>query len=345
MRAWRLHELTGPGAISLDEVPVPDPGEGQVRVRLRIIALNHLDIWVTHGLPAPPGLPHILGGDGAGVVEAVGPGVEGLAEGDEVVINPSLSCGICPVCASGETVYCRSFGVLGEHSQGTLAEKVVIPAANAVPKPPGLSWETAGSFSLATGTAYRMLRRARLQEGETLLVVGVGGGVSSAAALLGVSLGARVFVTSRGPEKIAWAVDNGAEAGFDSGGQFSKELRAAAGGQAHVVVENVGPATWGQALRSLRPGGRMVVCGATSGAKAEIGIPALFFRQLEIIGSTMYTPAEYQEMLALIVSGKATPPPVDCVFPFEELPAAMARLDSGSQLGKVALSLSNAGLA
>ena len=217
------------------------------------------------------------------------------------------------MCASGETVYCRSFGVLGEHSQGTLAEKVVIPAANAVPKPPGLPWETAGSFSLATGTAYRMLRRARLQEGETLLVVGVGGGVSSAAALLGVSLGARVFVTSRGPEKIAWAVDNGAEAGFDSGGQFSKELRAAAGGQAHVVVENVGPATWGQALRSLRPGGRMVVCGATSGAKAEIGIPALFFRQLEIIGSTMYTPAEYQELLALIVSGKATPPPVDCV--------------------------------
>ena len=155
-----------------------------MRVRLRIIALNHLDIWVTHGLPAPPGLPHILGGDGAGVVEAVGPGVEGLAEGDEVIINPSLSCGTCPVCASGETVYCRSFGVLGEHSQGTLAEKVVIPAANAVPKPPGLPWETAGSFSLATGTAYRMLRRARLQEGETLLVVGVGGGVSSAAALL-----------------------------------------------------------------------------------------------------------------------------------------------------------------
>nr|MDE0500139.1 zinc-binding dehydrogenase [bacterium] len=339
MRAWRLHELTGPGAISLDEVPDPDPGQGQVRVGLRISALNHLDVWVTRGLPAPPGLPHILGGDGAGVVDEIGPGVSGIAEGDEVIINPSLSCRNCPVCDGGETVYCPSFGVLGEHSQGTLAEKVVIPAANAWPKPLALSWETAGSFSLATGTAFRMLRRVRLAEGETLLVVGVGGGVSSAAALLGVSLGARVFVTSRSPEKIAWAIENGAEAGFDSAGQFSKELRAAAGGQAHVVVENVGPATWGQSLRSLGLGGRMVVCGATSGAKAEIGIPALFFRQLEIIGSTMYTPAEYRDLLDLIASGRAVPPPVDRVFPFEELPAAMARMEAGRQLGKIALSL------
>ncbi len=339
MRAWRLHELTGPESLSLDEVPLPVPGEGEVRIRPLIIALNHLDIWVTHGLPAPPSLPHILGGDGAGVVDAVGPGVGGLAEGDEVIINPSLSCGACEVCASGETVYCRHFGVLGEHSQGTLAERVVVPAANAAAKPANLSWETAGSFSLAAGTAFRMLRRGRLEEGETMLVVGVGGGVSSAAALLGVSLGARVFVTSRDPEKIAWAVAHGAEAGFDSSGQFAKDLKGAVGGLADVVIENVGPATWGQSLRSLRPGGRMVVCGATSGAKAQILIPALFFRQLEIIGSTMYTPAEYQDLLDLLASGKATAPPVDHVFAFEELPAAVARLDSARQLGKVALSL------
>jgi NADPH:quinone reductase-like Zn-dependent oxidoreductase len=216
---------------------------------------------------------------------------------------------------------------------------VVIPASNAAPKPANLSWETAGSFSLAAGTAFRMLRRGRLQKGETLIVVGVGGGVSSAAALLGASLGARVFVTSRDPEKIAWAVANGAESGFDSGGQFAKDLKAAAGGLADVVIENVGPATWGQSLRSLRPGGRMVVCGATSGAKAQIAIPPLFFRQLEIIGSTMYTPAEYADLLGLLGSGEATPPPVDQVFAFEELPAAMERLDSARQLGKVALSL------
>ena len=339
MRAWRLHELTGPGGLSLDEVPDPQPGAGQVRIRPRIIALNHLDIWVTHGLPAPPGLPHILGGDGAGVVDKVGPGVENLAEGDEVIINPSLSCGSCPVCDGGDTVYCPSFGVLGEHSQGTLAELVVVPAANAAPKPSNLSWETAGSFSLAAGTAFRMLRRGRLRRGETLLVVGVGGGVSSAAALLGASLGARVFVTSRDPQKIAWAVDNGAEAGFDSAGQFSKDLKTAAGGLADVVIENVGPATWGQSLRALRPGGRMVVCGATSGAKAQIVIPALFFRQLEIIGSTMYTPAEYRDLLDLLASGRAKAPPVDQVFGFEELPAAVTRLDSARQLGKVALSL------
>lgn len=309
-------------------------------VRPKIIALNHLDIWVTHGLPAPPSLPHILGGDGAGVVKAVGPEVDGLNAGDEVIVNPALSCGRCPICQNEETVYCDSFGVLGEHSPGTLAEKVVIPAANVSPKPPDMSWETAGTFSLAAGTAFRMLRRGRLQAGETLLVVGVGGGVSSAAALLGASLGARVFVTSRDPDKIAWAVANGAEAGFDSAGQFAKDLRSASGDLADVVVENVGPATWGQSLRSLRKGGRMVVCGATSGAKAQIGIPALFFRQLEIIGSTMYTPTEYRDLLALLASGQAKAPPVDQVFPFEELPAAVARLDSARQLGKVALSLS-----
>ncbi len=325
--------------MSLDEVPDPAPGEGEVLISPRIIALNHLDIWVTHGMPAPPALPHVLGGDGAGTVEAVGPGVEGLSVGDEVVINPSLSCGSCPVCDGGETVYCRSFGVLGEHSQGTLAEKVVLPARNAAPKPSNLSWETAGSFSLAAGTAFRMLRRGRLRAGETLLVVGVGGGVSSAAALLGASLGARVFVTSRDEEKVAWAVANGAEAGFDSSGPFSKELKAAAGGLADVVIENVGPATWGQSLRSLGLGGRMVVCGGTSGAKAQISIPALFFRQLEIIGSTMYTPSEYGDLLGLLASGKAQAPPVDKVFPFEELPAAMTHLDSARQLGKVALSL------
>lgn len=339
MRAWQLHELTGPGALSLDEVPAPEPGPGQVRVGLRIIALNHLDIWVTHGLPAPPGLPHILGGDGAGVVDAVGPGVTGTEVGDEVIVNPSLSCGACQVCAGGETVYCPAFGVLGEHSPGTLAEQVVIPAANAAPKPSNLSWETAGSFALAAGTAFRMLRRGRLREGEILVVVGVGGGVSSAAALLGVSMGARVFVTSRDEEKIAWAVANGAEGGFDSSGPFSKELKQAAGGLGDVVIENVGPATWPQSLRSLRPGGRMVVCGATSGAKAQIVIPALFFRQLEIIGSTMFNPAEFRELLDLLASGQAQGPPVDHVFPFEELPAAVARLDSARQLGKVALSL------
>ncbi len=339
MRAWQLHDTTGPDAFSLDEVPTPEPGPGEVRVALRVVALNHLDLWVSRGLPAPDHLPHICGADGAGVVDAVGEGVTSVGLGDEVIVNPSLSCGTCRACLAGDIVYCRRYGILGEHHRGTLAEAVVVPARNVVPRPPGLEWELAGSFGLATGTAYRMLRRARLRAGEVLLVVGVGGGVSSAALALGKAMGARVFVTSRSPDKIAWATAHGAEAGFDSSGEFSKELKAVAGRPADVVVENVGPATWSQSVRSAGPGGRIVVCGSTSGPKVELTMPVLFFKQLEVIGSTMFTHAEFAEVVDLVASGKVRPP-VDRVFDFAELPAALAHLDSGAQLGKVALQIS-----
>ncbi len=336
MRAWQLHDTTGPDAFSLDEVPTPEPGPGEVRVALRIVALNHLDLWVSHGLPAPDHLPHIAGADGAGVVDAVGEGVTTVAVGDEVIVNPSLSCGVCSACLAGDIVYCRSYGILGEHHPGTLAEAVVLPARNVVPKPTDLDWETAGSFGLATGTAYRMLRRARLRAGDVLLVVGVGGGVSSAALALGRAMGARVFVTSRSPDKIGWAVEHGAEAGFDSSGEFAKELKATAGRSADVVVENVGPATWGQSVRSAGPGGRIVVCGSTSGPKVELTMPVLFFKQLEVIGSTMFTHGEFAEVVDLVASG-AVRPPVDHVYDFADLPAALARMDAGDQIGKLAL--------
>ncbi len=335
MRAWLLHDTGGPESFSLEEVATPEPGPGEVRIGLKISALNHLDLWVSRGLPAPKHFPAILGADGAGNVTAVGPGVTRVGVGDEVIANPSTSCGHCRVCLSGEIVYCRNYAILGEHRTGTLAEQVIVPAVNAIPKPEQLDWETAGSFGLATGTAYRMLRRARLQAGETLLVVGVGGGVSSAATLIGNAFGARVFVTSRSQEKIDWAIAQGAEGGFDSSGAFSKELKAAAGA-AQVVVENVGPATWDQSVRSLAPGGRLVVCGSTSGTKVELTVPVLFFKQLEILGSTMFTHREFGETLALLASG-AVRPPVDRVFPAEELPAALERLDAGDQLGKVAI--------
>lgn len=335
MRAWYLESTNGPSSFTLGDLPTPEPGPGEVRVRLRISALNHLDLWVSMGLPAPHHFPHVAGADGAGVIDAVGAGVDGVAAGDEVIVNPSTSCGACPACLGGEIVYCRSYGILGEHRQGTLAEYVVLPARNVVAKPPALDWETAGSFGLATGTAYRMLRRARVAAGGSVLVVGVGGGVSSAAALLAKAMGARVFVTSRSPEKIAWAVAHGAEAGFDSAGEFSKEVKAAVGA-VDVVVENVGPATWDQSIRSLAPGGRVVLCGSTSGPKVELTVPVLFFKQLEIIGSTMFTHSEFARALSLVSTAGAAPP-VDRVFDFADLPAALARLDAGDQLGKIAL--------
>lgn len=335
MKAWMLHEIAGPQSFTLEEVPSPEPGGGEVRVKLHTSALNHLDIWTSLGMPKPE-LPHIGGADGAGVIDAVGPGVTSVRIGDEVVVNPSISCGTCDSCLRGNTPLCGSYQILGEHRWGTLAEQVVVPARNVRPKPADLTWEEAGAFGLATTTAFRMLRRANLQAGNVLLVVGVGGGVSSAALLLGKAMGADVYVTSTDTDKVCRAIQLGAKDGFNSTGLFAQELKQAVGRGADVVVENVGPATWEQAVRSLAPGGRLVTCGSTSGTKVEITVPYLFFKQLEIIGSTMFDHGEFAEVTDLVGSGRV-PVVVDKVHPFEDLPAALARLEAGQQLGKVAL--------
>lgn len=337
MRAWLLDDIKGPGSLRLGEVDDPVPGPDQVVVDLKVAGLNHLDLFVTHGLPAPKVFPHIPGADGAGVISAVGESVADWGMGDEVIIHPSISCGRCDRCLNDEIVFCKSFTILGEKLPGTMAQKIAVPTDNVYRRPNAIDWPVAGTFGLATGTAFRMLSRARLQEGETVLVVGVGGGVSSAAALIAIARGARVFVTSRSPEKIAWAVSHGAEAGFDSSAEFAKELRAATGDGAHVVVENVGLATWNQSMRSLEPGGRMVVCGATAGNRVELALPVLWFKQYELIGSTMFNRSEFERSMAMVADG-SVPVPVDRIYPFESLPGAMARLEAGDQMGKIGLS-------
>jgi NADPH:quinone reductase-like Zn-dependent oxidoreductase len=338
MRAWLLDDVKGPGSLRLGEVDDPTPARDEVVVDIKVAGLNHLDVWVTHGLPAPKSFPHIPGADGAGVVTEVGEAVSDWKPGDEVIINPSLSCGQCDACRRDETVFCKSFTILGENVPGTAAERIAIPARNLFPRPETIEWQTAGTFGLATGTAYRMLGRARLQKSETVLVVGVGGGVSSAATLIAVARGARVFVTSRSPDKIAWAMAHGAENGFDSSGEFSKELRAAADGGANVVIENVGLATWSQSMRSLEAGGRMVICGATAGNRVELVLPVLWFKQYELIGSTMFNHSEFEGALAMVANG-SVPVPIDRIYPFEELNQAMARLEAGEQMGKIGVAL------
>lgn len=330
-----MREVGGPESFRLEEVETPEPGPQEVRVRLRSAALNHLDLWVSRGLPKPE-LPHVAGADGAGVVDAVGAGVDEVSVGEQVIVNPSVACGRCPACLAGQTPFCESYGILGEHRWGTLAEQVVVPAANVLPKPAHLSWEEAGAFGLTTGTAFRMLRRARLKAGEVLLVVGVGGGVSSAGLLLGLAMGARVYVTSTRPEKIERAIELGAAGGFSSAGQFAQQLKAEIPKGADVLLENLGPATWEQSLRSLAPGGRLVVCGGTSGTKVEVHLPSLFFKQLELIGSTMFDYAEFADVVGLVAGG-TVPVLVDEVFDFQDLPAALARLDVGDQFGKVVI--------
>lgn len=334
MKAWHLTDTTGPEALDLVEVAEPSPGPGEVRVRLSHVGLNHLDLWVSRGLPKPHHLPHILGADGAGIVDAVGDGVSGFEAGDEVIVDPSISCGHCEHCVRDDIVFCREYKILGEHLPGTLTEAVVIPTINAVRKPKAMGWEVAGSFGLATVTALRMLEKVDLQRGQRVLVVGVGGGVSGAAMSLALGLGADVYVTSRDEAKITWAVAEGASGGFLSDSEFGDEMAALGG--AHVVIENVGPATLRQSMKAAAPGGRIAVCGGTSGAKFELSLPHLFFKHLELIGSSMGTHAQFARATHHIGSGRAKGY-VDRVFPFDELPAAMARLDSGEQVGKVVL--------
>ncbi len=335
MKAWQLSDTGGIDSYELNEVPVPEPGPEQVRVKLEYSGLNHLDIWVSMGLPAPKELPHTGGADGAGRVDAIGEGVSGFEIGDEIIIDPSLSCGTCDFCLNDDVVYCRQYKILGEHMPGTFTEQVVIPTINAVRKPKALSWEVAGSFGLATVTALRMLEKGRLQRYETVLVVGVGGGVSSAAMSLAQAFGANVYVTSRSPEKIQWAIDHGALAGFDSAGEFGKEMQAIGG--ADLVIENVGPATMRQSMKAAKPGGRIAICGSTSGAKLDLTIPALFFKQLELIGSSMGTHSQFARAANWLRLGKAEAT-VAKTFPFGELPEALRYLDSGVQIGNVAVS-------
>jgi zinc-binding alcohol dehydrogenase/oxidoreductase len=323
MQAWILDE--SPGQYRFGEIDTPEPGPGEVAVEVVASALNHMDLWVTRGLPKPP-LPHVPGADGAGRVAAVGAGVTGWTPGDEVVLNPAVSCLSCPTCRSGETPLCRKFGILGEHRWGTHAPVVVLPAANLAPKPAGRTWEEAAAFGLCTLTAWRMLRRARLVAGETMLVVGVGGGVSVQGLVLGRWMGARVFVTSRDPAKREAAIALGAEAAFDSEDDYPV--------RADVVFENVGAATWDRSVRALAPGGRLVTCGGTAGSKVEISLPRLFFKQHEIIGSTMGSYAEFDEVVAMVADG--LPVVVDSVHEgLDSFSRALSRLEAGAQLGKV----------
>jgi NADPH:quinone reductase-like Zn-dependent oxidoreductase len=318
---------SSPGEYGFGEVDLAAPGPRQVVVDVVASALNHLDLWLRAGMPAPKTLPMVPGCDGAGVVAALGPGATRWQVGDEVVINPSFACGHCPECLADRSVFCPEFGIMGEHRWGTHGRSVVVGEANLVARPAGRTWEEAGAYGLCGLTAYRMLRRARLHTGETLLVIGASGGVATAALVLGQHMGARVFATSRHPAKRARAVALGALDAFASDAKVPLK--------ADIVVDSAGGATWATAMSALRPGGRLVICGGTGGSRVELNLPRLFFGQYEVIGSTMGTFAEFEQLTALVAGG--LPVVVDSVYPLAEYPAALERLAAGDQFGKVVL--------
>jgi NADPH:quinone reductase-like Zn-dependent oxidoreductase len=297
-----------------------------VLVRVKASALNHLDVWIRKGLPSVP-KPRILGADGAGVVEAIGAGVDGFEPGQPVVINPGVEA------PDG------SIHVIGEHGDGTNAELIAVPATNVYPMPDGLTFEEAAAFPLVFETAYRMLvTRAHLQRGEWVLLWGIGSGVSTAGLAIAKALGANTIVTSSSKDKLARARELGADVAVYNA-DVKEAVKEATGGRgADVVVDHVGDATWRTSLDAAAREGRIVVCGATSGPNPPAALHRVWWKQLTILGSTMGTKTDFEGAYDLIASGRARPV-VDEVLPLTEIRAAHDRLEAGRQLGKIVLTV------
>ncbi len=328
MRAVRIHEDGGPDVLVLEEVADPVAGPGEVLIRLHASALNHLDVWIRKGLPSVP-KPRILGADGAGVVEALGEGVVGFEPGQRVVINPGIE-------ADDGAIH-----VIGEHGDGTNAELIAVAATNVYPIPGDLTFEEAAAFPLVFETAYRMLvTRAHLQEGEWVLLWGIGSGVSTAGLAIAKALGARTIVTSSSDAKLARARELGADVTVNhADGDVKNAVKeATAGHGADVVVDHVGEATWRTSLDVAARDGRLAVCGATSGPNPPAALHRVWWKQLTILGSTMGTKADFEGAYELIATGRARPV-VDEVVPLAEIRAAHARLEAGEQLGKIVLAI------
>lgn len=348
----RAFVLTGHGDLSrltLADVPEPEVrGAQDVRVRLKAGALNHLDLWTVRGLPGLSlRFPHTVGGDGAGVVDAVGADVTRVRPGDAVLFNPGISCYRCGPCLAGEHSLCVEYRLLGEHLPGTLAEYVVVPEPNVfpIPTPPPphapLSFPEAAAFSLVTLTAWRMLvTRARLRPGETVLIWGIGGGVASAALRVAKLAGAYAIVTSSSDAKLAKALEIGADVTLNhTQVDVAREVRRLTGRRgADVVVEHVGEATWEQSLRALGRGGRVVTCGGTTGASLGVDVRRLFWYQWSILGSTMGNAEEYREVVRLLGRGQLRPL-VDSVHPLSEARRAFERLAASDHMGKVVVEI------
>lgn len=339
MRAAIFHEHGGPEVVRIERVPRAALRPGTVRVAVRACGMNHLDLWVRRGLPIEIEMPHIGGSDIAGVVAEVGAGVAGVEPGARVVVNPSLSCGRCRWCARGEEPLCREYRIIGEHLNGGFAESVVVPAGHVYPLPEQVSFETAAALPVSYGTAWRALvSRARLRPGEDVLVLGASGGTAVAAIQVARLCGARVFAVTSGAANVERVRALGADVVYDRlEVDFSREIFRDTGREGvDVVVENVGEATWKGSLRALAPGGRLVTYGATTGPHAALDLRVLFWKQLEIIGTTMSSRAEFEAMLRAVFHG-ALQPVVDEVLPLEEAAAAHRRLEAGDVFGKLVL--------
>ena len=343
MRGFGFVEHGGHERLTFVEVPDPIPGPGEVRVRIRAAAFNRLDQFTLTGIPGVPvDRPHVLGSDGAGEVDALGPGVEGVRVGAPVLINPGLWDGTCEACRAGEEASCRNYRIVGEHTQGTAAPYAVVPARNVHPRPDRMSVAEAAAVPLVFQTAWRALRTVgAIRPGDQLAVIGAGGGVPTAVVQVGKLLGARVVVASRNRSKESAIRALGADefVEFDEAHPLDRVLWQASGKRGFdVVFDSVGAPTVPRSVRALARGGRVVVIGATAGPLVEVDVRTLFWRQASIRGSTMANAGEFREVLDHLAAGRLRAV-VDSVRPLDEAVAAFDRFEAPDLFGKIVVAI------
>jgi len=338
MKAVRIHEFGGPEVLKYEDIPEPEMRKDQVLVRIKSCAMNHLDLWVRKGLRGIP-LPHILGSDISGEIVDVGEYVQGFKTYQRVLLAPMVWCGRCAACGAGQQNLCRGFSVLGNLVDGGNRELIAIAPQSVIPFPESMTYDEAASVPLVFLTAWHMLvTRAQIRPGEFVLVLGGSSGVGTAAIQIAKLFNARVIATAGSESKLDKCKELGADYIIQHYEQTIseevKKITAKAGVQ--VVFEHVGEATFGESVKSLAPGGRLVTCGATTGPQVSIDIRVLFAKQLSLLGSYMGTMGELHEVLGHIFAGRLKPV-LDKTYPLSEARAAHERMEEGKQIGKIVL--------
>lgn len=340
MKAIRIHEHGGPDVLRLEEVPDPQPGPGEAVLEVRAAGINHLDLWVRKGLAGTPiPLPRIPGADAAGIVREVRDDATDLKPGDRVLLNPARSCGRCEFCTAGTASLCLSYSIFGEHCDGTYAEFMAVPARNLHRIPDSMTFEQAAAAPLVFLTAWRMLiGRARLQPSDDVLIVSGGSGVGTACIQIARLTGCRVFATAGSEPKCAKLREMGVDHVINHSEQdFAREILRITGKRGvDVVVDFTGKATWRNSLRSLRRGGRLVTCGATTGYDPAEDLRHVFYRQLEILGSTMGSDKDFRDVIKVLFEGKLQPV-VHGTFPLGRAADAHREIEARRVFGKLIL--------
>ncbi|MBY9020065.1 MAG: zinc-binding dehydrogenase [Candidatus Lokiarchaeota archaeon] len=344
MKAAFINDHGDLSELKIGDQEIPKISPNEVLIQTKFGALNHIDVFLIKGWPGLElNMPHILGSDGSGIIKEIGSSVTTISEGDKVTINPGISCGKCHFCLSGNQNFCKSFYIMGEHQWGTYCDYFKVPEENVLQMPSNFSFELAAAAPLTFLTAWRLLfSQAKVMPGETVLIHGAGGGVSTAAIQIAKYLGATTIATTSTSDKLKKTKSIGADyvINYNENPDYSsyiyKEITKRNG--IDVIVDSVGKSTFQNSLRLLRPGGRLVTPGATTGPTVEIDIRQIFWKQLKIIGSTMSNQQEFRDVMKLVFEQKLNPI-VDKIFPLEEIIKAERYLNQGNQFGKVLLKI------